>query len=248
MMAAEVGPVHVNRPFFSRARREASWKITRSTAFVPSSYKSSSSPTSPSYFFHASSPPPRQFDRSIPRLQANVAMKLSMPFFGSSSAKKQESKGKRSNNGKSSSFASTTSSSSDESVYVTTPRTVLPSASASGAKKPAAVTREELEVALRRVVSSEEELAEMLGEAGVVLEEMAAAEPADEGELKETFAVFDADGDGRISAEELRAVLASLGDERCSVEDCRRMIGGVDTDGDGFVCFDEFTRMMMHGL
>uniref|UniRef100_A0A0A9AAJ8 EF-hand domain-containing protein n=1 Tax=Arundo donax TaxID=35708 RepID=A0A0A9AAJ8_ARUDO len=26
------------------------------------------------------------------------------------------------------------------------------------------------------------------------------------------------------------------------------MIGGVDTDGDGFVCFNEFSRMMMHGL
>jgi calcium-binding protein CML len=44
------------------------------------------------------------------------------------------------------------------------------------------------------------------------------------------------------------AVLASLGDDRCSVEDCRRMIGGVDADGDGFVCFDEFTRMMTQGL
>nr|CBX25368.1 hypothetical_protein [Oryza brachyantha] len=124
-------------------------------------------------------------------------------------------------------------------------------ASSSGTKKPAAVTREELEVALRSVVSSDEELAEMLAaaedEGGLVLEEIAAAAPADEGELKETFAVFDADGDGRISAEELRAVLASLGDALCSVDDCRRMIGGVDTDGDGFVCFDEFARMMMHG-
>ncbi|XP_062213227.1 probable calcium-binding protein CML36 [Phragmites australis] len=179
-------------------------------------------------------------------------MKLSVPFFGSSSAKKV-AKRTRSKNGKSGSFGSTTSSSSDEYVSVTTPRTVLPSAaSASGTKrKPAAVTREDLEVALRRVISSEEELATMLAEAeaaGLVLEEIAAAEVEDEGELKETFAVFDADGDGRISAEELRAVLASLGDERCSVEDCRRMIGGVDVDGDGFVCFDEFSRMMMHGL
>jgi calcium-binding protein CML len=122
------------------------------------------------------------------------------------------------------------------------------------------VTREDrLEVAvLRRVVSSEAELAEMLadaagsGGAAVLLEEIVAAAEAqapDEGELKEAFAVFDADGDGRISAEELMAVLASLGDDdRCSVEDCRRMIGGVDADGDGFVCFDDFTRMMTQGL
>lgn len=168
-----------------------------------------------------------------------------MPFFGSSSSKKEGKMRKRSN-GESCSFGSTASSSDGS---VTTPRTVLPtSASSSGAKKPVAMTREELEVALRRVVSSEEELAEMLAEAdqaGLVLEEIAAG-AADEGELKETFALFDANGDGRISAEELRAMLTSLGDERCSVEDCRRMIGGVDTDGDGFVCFDEFTHMM-HG-
>ena len=110
-------------------------------------------------------------------------------------------------------------------------------------------------MALRRVVSSEEELAEMLAEvdAGLVVpEELVGgdddAADDDEGNLREVFAVFDADGDGRISAEELRAVIASLGDDRCSVEDCRRMIGGVDVDGDGFVCFDEFSRMMMHGL
>jgi calcium-binding protein CML len=111
------------------------------------------------------------------------------------------------------------------------------------------VTRRELEVALRSVVSTEEELAAMLADeeaTGIALEAIAAAaEAADEGELRDIFAVFDADGDGRISAEELRAVLAALGDDRCSVEDCRRMIGGVDTDGDGFVCFGEFARMMM---
>ncbi|RLN30004.1 putative calcium-binding protein CML36 [Panicum miliaceum] len=191
-------------------------------------------------------------------------MKLSVPFFGSSSGKKA-TRTTRSKDGKSGSFGSTTSSSSssDEcaSALTTTPRTVLPPppppSSASGAKRrnPAApLTREDLETALRRVVPSEEELAEMLADAagsGLLLEEIAAeaqAAAADEGELRDTFAVFDADGDGRISAEELLAVLASLGDERCSVEDCRRMIGGVDVDGDGFVCFNEFARMMTQGV
>ncbi|CAN6344360.1 unnamed protein product [Urochloa humidicola] len=183
-------------------------------------------------------------------------MKLSVPFFGSSSGKKEiGSKRTRSKNSKSASFGSTASSSSSSSDECT-PRTVLPQPPlASGATKttkPAAVTREELEIALRRVVSSEEELAAMLAdpeEAGLVLEEIIATTAAtDEGELKETFAVFDADGDGRISAEELLAVLASLGDDRCSVEDCRRMIGGVDVDGDGFVCFNEFARMMTQGV
>lgn len=180
-------------------------------------------------------------------------MKLTS-FFGSFPSSK---KGKATTkSAKSCSFGSTASSSSASDESVATPRTVLPpslSPSGSGtAKKPAsmvAVTRRELEVALRSVVSTEEELAAMLADveaSSLALEGIAAAETADEGELRTTFAVFDADGDGRISAEELCAVLGSLGDERCSVEDCRRMIGGVDTDGDGFVCFDEFTRMMMH--
>ncbi|CAD6269002.1 unnamed protein product [Miscanthus lutarioriparius] len=198
-------------------------------------------------------------------------MKLSVPFCGSSSsaaaspkASKASKSRRRSKDGKksggSSSFSSTASS-HECAFAVTTPRTVLlpPSplrTSAPGAGstsrtsswKPPAVTQEELEVALRRVVSSEEELAEMLAEAdtGLVVDAVAAA--GDEGDHREAFAVFDADGDGRISAKELRAVLASLGDDYYSVDDCRRMIGGVDVDGDGFVCFDEFSRMMMHGL
>jgi calcium-binding protein CML len=167
-------------------------------------------------------------------------MKLVTNLFGSSSSSKKEGKRKirktgsgAANKTSTSSFGASSSSSSDEE---STPRTVLP-------PPPPAVTREELEAALRRVVASEDELAEMLAEAGAVLEEVVTA--ADEGELKETFAVFDADGDGRISAEELRAVFGWVGGAQGSVEDCRRMIRGVDTDGDGFVCFKEFTRMMM---
>ncbi|KAK9125116.1 hypothetical protein Scep_013962 [Stephania cephalantha] len=63
--------------------------------------------------------------------------------------------------------------------------------------------------------------------------------------LKDAFRVFDADGDGKISAEELLEVFAAIGDEGCTLDDCRRMISGVDSDGDGFVCFEDFQRMMM---
>jgi calcium-binding protein CML len=65
-----------------------------------------------------------------------------------------------------------------------------------------------------------------------------------EEELREAFEVFDTDRDGRISAEELLRVFRAIGDERCTLEECRRMIAGVDKNGDGFVCFEEFSVMM----
>ncbi|KAE9585249.1 hypothetical protein Lal_00018166 [Lupinus albus] len=63
-------------------------------------------------------------------------------------------------------------------------------------------------------------------------------------ELMEAFAVFDTDHDGRISAEELLRIFQVIGDERCTLEECRRMIESVDRNGDGFVCFEDFSRMM----
>ncbi|KAL3616573.1 hypothetical protein CASFOL_039963 [Castilleja foliolosa] len=66
-----------------------------------------------------------------------------------------------------------------------------------------------------------------------------------ESEIKEAFRVFDVDGDGLISAEELHRVLERLG--KCSVKECRKMIKGVDRDGDGFVNFEDFKTMMSVG-
>ncbi|KAL3719490.1 hypothetical protein ACJRO7_004454 [Eucalyptus globulus] len=62
-------------------------------------------------------------------------------------------------------------------------------------------------------------------------------------ELKGVFDIYDLDKNGRISAKELHAVMKKLG-EKCSLSDCRRMIGSVDRDGDGQVDFDEFKAMM----
>lgn len=64
--------------------------------------------------------------------------------------------------------------------------------------------------------------------------------------LKDAFSVFDIDGNGAITAEELNTVMRSLGEE-CSLAECRRMINGVDSDGDGMIDFDEFRVMMMMG-
>uniref|UniRef100_A0A7N0TGM8 EF-hand domain-containing protein n=1 Tax=Kalanchoe fedtschenkoi TaxID=63787 RepID=A0A7N0TGM8_KALFE len=65
--------------------------------------------------------------------------------------------------------------------------------------------------------------------------------------LRGAFAVFDIDGNGSISAEELHKVLKGLGDA-CSVPVCKRMISCVDADGDGMISFDEFKVMMLNGL
>ncbi|XP_024959277.1 calmodulin-like protein 1 [Cynara cardunculus var. scolymus] len=63
------------------------------------------------------------------------------------------------------------------------------------------------------------------------------------GDIKSAFQVFDLDGNGKISAEELMQVLRQLG-ERCSLEACRKMVKGVDADGDGMIDVDEFMGLM----
>ncbi|KAL8142077.1 hypothetical protein V2J09_015109 [Rumex salicifolius] len=65
--------------------------------------------------------------------------------------------------------------------------------------------------------------------------------------LREAFSVYDIDGNGSISADELMHIMRSLGDI-CTMGDCRRMISGVDADGDGTISFEEFSVMMMMGV
>ncbi|MCD7465337.1 hypothetical protein HAX54_001054 [Datura stramonium] len=120
------------------------------------------------------------------------------------------------------------------------------------------IQKEDLSAFLSRVGSeppSEEELVLLLNEVDVdgdgciSLEEFGAISsafgpPACDGELRDAFNFFDADHDGKITAEELFNVFRTIGDSRCTLEDCRRMIRGVDKNGDGFVCFEDFSLMM----
>ncbi|CAN8292683.1 unnamed protein product [Cochlearia groenlandica] len=62
-------------------------------------------------------------------------------------------------------------------------------------------------------------------------------------EIRDAFDLYDHDKNGLISAAELHQVLNSLG-MSCSVDDCTKMIGPVDADGDGNVNFEEFQKMM----
>lgn len=64
-------------------------------------------------------------------------------------------------------------------------------------------------------------------------------------ELKEAFDVFDVNGDGFITVEELGSVLSSMGlKRRAGRTQLIEMIGSVDGDGDGRVSFAEFQQMM----
>ncbi|XP_009414956.3 probable calcium-binding protein CML10 [Musa acuminata AAA Group] len=103
---------------------------------------------------------------------------------------------------------------------------------------------------------SEEELGRMMREAdadgdGFIslaeFVELNTSPPAAvEEDLRLAFAVFDLDRSGAISADEIARVLRGIG-EGASVAQCRRMIDGVDLDGDGLISFEEFKAMMTAG-
>ncbi len=64
-----------------------------------------------------------------------------------------------------------------------------------------------------------------------------------EEELKEAFLVFDKDGNGVISATELKSVMANLGECPTDAE-IAEMIKEADADGDGQINFKEFLKLM----
>ncbi|PWA38721.1 Calcium-binding EF-hand [Artemisia annua] len=139
----------------------------------------------------------------------------------------------------SSSFSSsiTTSSASPErSKGATTPTTVLPT-------QP--LTRSDLEALLRRITNDETEVKLMLDEAEINGEVDGIMTEFGEEEMRGAFDFFDSDGDGLITADELFQVFKVInGDDGCTLEECKRMIANVDLNGDGFVCFQDFARMM----
>lgn len=65
-----------------------------------------------------------------------------------------------------------------------------------------------------------------------------------EEELIEAFKVFDRDGNGLISAHELRFVMSTSG-EQLTEEDIEEMIREADENGDGYIDYEEFVKMMM---
>ncbi|CAA2946086.1 probable calcium-binding protein CML44 [Olea europaea var. sylvestris] len=70
-----------------------------------------------------------------------------------------------------------------------------------------------------------------------------------ENDLYKAFAVFDSNGDGLISSEELQNALSRFGlwDDHCSSLDrkSKSIINMYDTNSDGFLDFEEFKNMML---
>ncbi|MGW9348725.1 calmodulin/calcium-binding protein CML [Nocardiopsis flavescens] len=62
-------------------------------------------------------------------------------------------------------------------------------------------------------------------------------------EYAATFALVDADGDGRISADELVALMRNLGDA-CTHEQAAETVRAMDSNGDSRISLEEFARFM----
>jgi calmodulin len=65
-----------------------------------------------------------------------------------------------------------------------------------------------------------------------------------EEEVINAFRIFDKDNLGLISSTELRHIMTTLGD-KLTEEEVEEMIREADIDGDGFINYEEFVRMMM---
>jgi len=66
-----------------------------------------------------------------------------------------------------------------------------------------------------------------------------------EEDIIEAFRVFDKDGNGTISAAELRHVMTNLG-EKLTEEEVDEMIREADVNGDGIIDYKEFTKIILN--
>lgn len=69
---------------------------------------------------------------------------------------------------------------------------------------------------------------------------------ADTSEYAASFELVDADGDGRISADELQRLMQVLGED-ITEDQARQMVARVDSDGDGLISLQEFASFLSRG-
>ncbi|KAJ1695737.1 hypothetical protein LUZ63_012435 [Rhynchospora breviuscula] len=221
-------PPHSPRLFINPSFLSPSFQVP-SSKFQPLAF--------PLHYF----PPPSKPTNQEPTMKLSVSNFLS----NLTSSKKHKPKKSRSiSRHEGHSFDSTTSSYSDESI--STPKSVLRSS-----YNDFKISKDELENMLRCLCPeplTDEEVSAIVaagdGRGCISMADLGKICESDgEEELKEAFKVFDANDDGKISAEELLKVFVAMG-EACTIDDCKRMIGNVDSDGDGLVCFEDFAKMM----
>eukprot|EP00090_Calanus_glacialis_P028428 TRINITY_DN4567_c1_g1_i1.p1 TRINITY_DN4567_c1_g1~~TRINITY_DN4567_c1_g1_i1.p1 ORF type:complete len:166 (-),score=63.77 TRINITY_DN4567_c1_g1_i1:79-576(-) len=79
------------------------------------------------------------------------------------------------------------------------------------------------------------------------VEMMIEREEEENDDVAQAFKVFDRDGDGLISADEIRETMNNLGEELTEAE-VKAMVAEADVNGDGLIDFTEFTRMMKNSF
>lgn len=58
------------------------------------------------------------------------------------------------------------------------------------------------------------------------------------------FKIFDKEGNGLISVTELRHIMITLGDQ-LNEDEVNELLREADSDGDGFINYEEFIRTLM---
>lgn len=69
-------------------------------------------------------------------------------------------------------------------------------------------------------------------------------ENSDEQKLVDLFKIFDRDGNGKITATELRTVMSAISEERVPEAEVNDMLSEADTNGDGMIDLSEFIVVM----
>ena len=68
-------------------------------------------------------------------------------------------------------------------------------------------------------------------------------EQDNEGEIRESFRVFDKEGNGKISSSELRHIMTTLG-EKLTEDEVDEMLNEAEADGNGMINYEAFAKIL----